>query len=294
MKYLYYPGCSQEVTAKNYDVSAKAVAKTLGLEMEEMENWNCCGVAFMVAELEVPGYAVPARNLALAEKMGAEQMVTVCPACHIALQKATNYVNDYPNVNKTVNEALGKANLSYSGKVPTRHLLEVIYHDLGLEKVREAVKKPLTNLKVAAYSGCQLTRPLGKELGSYEYPVILDETLQALGAETIDYTRKARCCGGMAMTTAPDVAMKLCWDILEEVTRKGAQIIVTACPLCQINLEGYQTQINSKFNKNFNIPVVYFTQMMGLAFGLPESELRMKQNLTDTGKVLETAAKGGK
>jgi len=293
MKYVYYPGCSQEVTAKNYDVSAKAIAKTLGLEMEEMKNWNCCGVAFMVAEYEVPGYAVPARNLALAEKMGADQMVTVCPACLIAQQKATNYVNEYPNVNKTVNEALGKANLSYSGKVTTRHLLDVIYNDLGLDKVRQAVKQPLAGLKLAAYSGCQLTRPLGKDLGSLEYPMILDETLQALGAETVDYSRKARCCGGMAMTTAPDTAMKLCWDILEEVSRKGAQAIVTACPLCQINLEGYQGQINSKFNSNFNIPVVYFTQVMGLAFGLPGSELRLNQNMTDA-RVLETAGKGGK
>jgi len=285
MEILYYPGCSEEISASNYDKSARKVCEALAIKVTDVTDWNCCGATNYLSVEEFMGFAVAARNFAIAEKMGFNQMMVVCNGCLTALSKVNQYMEKSSENKNKINEALGAAGLKYEGKIKVRHFIDILANDIGVEKIKQKVIRPLKNLKVAAYSGCQLVRPYC-DFDSKEFPTVLDGLLNAAGAEVIDFEGKARCCGGMLMTTKEEVAQKLIKDILEEVTRKGADCIATACPLCQINLEGYQSKINSKYGTNYNMEIVPFTQLLGLALGVGAQELAFNKNLTNTKKVL--------
>ncbi|MCL5037747.1 MAG: CoB--CoM heterodisulfide reductase iron-sulfur subunit B family protein [Chloroflexi bacterium] len=285
MKYLYYPGCSPETSALPYDMSAREVAKALGFELEELEDWNCCGATSYISFKDLLASAVTARNLAIAEKAGAENIVAICSACYLGLVKANNITAKDPEWKEKINKALGAAGLEYHGTVKVRHFLEVIVKDIGLDAVREKVTKPLTNITVASYSGCQLSRPYG-DIDDEEFPEMMDELMGALGAKVAHFPQKGKCCGGMLMSTVPDVALKLNKNILLCAEENGADCISTCCPLCQMNLEGYQGTINNKFGTRFNVPVLYFTQLMGLAFGIPAEKLGISRNLASCRPVV--------
>ncbi|MFH1454487.1 MAG: CoB--CoM heterodisulfide reductase iron-sulfur subunit B family protein, partial [Armatimonadota bacterium] len=239
MEYLYYPGCSQEVSASNYNKSTFKACEKLKIKLTELEDWNCCGATNYLAVEELMGFSIAARNFALAQQKGFKEMLVICNGCLTTLIKVNKYMDQYPDMKEKINEALGAASLSYDGGIKVRHLVDILYNDYKVDKIAEKVTKSLKNLKVAAYSGCQLVRPYG-EYDSKEFPNALDEILKATGAELIDYEYKARCCGGMLIISDEHIAKKLVKDIFESVKRKGADCIATACPLCQMNLEAYQ------------------------------------------------------
>jgi heterodisulfide reductase subunit B len=290
MKYGYYPGCSLEKNASSYHVSALAVAKPLGIEFQELEDWNCCGATEYMTLNLTAAYALISRNLALAEKQltDGKQVVAPCSMCFLNMTKADHYLTEDASLAKKINTALAAGNLHYTpGSVKARHLLEVMIDDLGLEAIAAKVAKPLNGLKIAPYYGCLITRPgyLSK-FDNYEYPTSLDHIMKTLGATVVDYPMKAHCCGGHMTQISQNVALELIRQLLQNAAEYEADIIVTLCPMCQLNLDAYQADVNRYFKTKYHIPVLYFTQMMGLAFGLSASELGIGKELVDARPAL--------
>jgi heterodisulfide reductase subunit B len=285
MEYSYFPGCSLEVTAKPYDASVRAVSRVLDIKLNELEDWNCCGATSYISIRELVSFAISARNLAIAEKKG-KDLVTVCPACYTVLNKANINMQKKEDIKKTVDEALATANLKYDGTVKVRHLLDVIVNDVGLKRISPKVKKRLEGLKIAPYYGCQISRPHGT-FDDPEFPMTMDNLFSALGAEVVNFPMKAQCCGGMLMTTEPEGSLKLIKNLLQCAQDNKAELIITACPLCEINLEGYQNKVNKKFKTNFSIPAIYFSQLLGVALGLSKEELFIGKELVSAEKILD-------
>ena len=282
--YAYYPGCSSEATAAGLGISALAIAKLLDMELIELEDWNCCGSTPYGSLEEIEALAVAARNLALAEKTGLD-LVTPCSSCFVTLAKANLHLKENPQLMSQINEALAVANLEYNGNVRVRLLLEVIVNDITPETVASKVKRPLNGLKVAPYYGCQEARPdFGYD--DPESPQALDRLVRSLGAEAVPYPLKNHCCGGALVIPEEGLALELINKLLANAVSNGAQCITTPCPLCQMNLDAYQSKVNSKFNTNYNLPVLFFTQLMGIAFGLNSEDVGLKTNIVPPQKVL--------
>ncbi len=287
MKYTYYPGCSLEASAKSYDESLRFVFKTLGLELVELEDWNCCGATYYMSTKETISLVISARNLALAEKQG-NDLVAPCSSCYTILYKTNQILRENFIMRAKVNQALKKDNLVYNLKVNVRHPLEVLVNDVGIQNIATRAPLRFNGVKMAQYYGCQIVRP-ERGLDDKEKPMMMDSLFQALGAENVYFPMKVRCCGGMLMTTYPDLALELNKNILECAEENGAELIITTCPLCQINLECYQDKINKKFKKEFKIPVLFFTQVLGLVLGGKPQELGLKRHLVsfNSQKIVE-------
>jgi len=229
---------------------------------------------------EVVGFAISARNLALAEKHKRD-VIAPCSSCYTILSKTHRYLKELPELHEKINECLKEGGLSYNLTVNVRHPLDVLINDIGLEKIKEKVKHPLEGLKIANYYGCQIVRP-ERGFDDTEEPMTMDNLFTAIGAENVYYPMKVKCCGGMLMTTYEDVALKLSKEIIESAVNNHANCIVTTCPLCQMNLEAYQGIINKTYKTNFDLPILFFTQVLGLAFGFSEKELGIDKNLTES------------
>jgi heterodisulfide reductase subunit B2 len=284
MRYAYYPGCSLEATGKPYEESVALVAKALGIELVELEDWNCCGATAYMSVNEVLSFSLSARNLCQAKKTG-DTLVTPCSACYTNLRKTEAYMVQFPELKKEVDEALAEANLRYDGGVVTKHFLQAIMEDIGVEKIKSNVQRPLSGLKVAPYYGCQIARPYGIEADS-DNPMMLDNLLSALGATPTYYPMKTMCCGGSLMGTREDVALRLCRNLLLCAQQYDSQCIAVTCPLCQLNLDAYQSKINKVYGTNFSFPIVYFTQLMGIAFGIDSKGLGINQCIVPAQKVI--------
>jgi heterodisulfide reductase subunit B len=268
MRYAYYPGCSMDSTARHYGESIDAVAEALGIELAEIDDWNCCGATAYMNVNEVLSFCLSARNLALvAGKANGKELVTPCNACYTNLRKTEAYLSTFPDIKSKVDTALAEGGMRYDGGITVKHFLEVLVEDAGLERVKAAVKRPLKGLRVAPYYGCQIVRPYGIK-DDPENPVMMDRLLEALGATPVFYPMKVMCCGGSLMGTREEVALRLCRNLLLCAQQQKADCIAVACPLCQTNLDAYQAAINKKYGTSFSIPVTYFTQLAGLAFGL--------------------------
>jgi heterodisulfide reductase subunit B len=281
--YSYYPGCSAEATASPLGISVLPVAKALDMELAELEDWNCCGSTPYWSVDKLEAAAMAARNLALAEKTGLD-LVTPCSNCFVVLHLANNHFKELPRFKEKVDKALAAAKLKYSGGVRVRHLAEVLYTDITPEGIGAKVTKPLKGLKVAPYYGCQLVRPDGFD--DPESPHSLDEIVVSLGAEAVPWEMKARCCGSSLVMPEPDVALELINKILRNAQENGAQCLITPCPLCQINLDAYQSVVNSKFKTKYNLPVLFVTQLIGVALGIPAEDLALSGNIVSPMKVL--------
>lgn len=280
MSYLYYPGCSAKSTGKPYEESMLAVFKALEIPIEELEDWNCCGATTYMAINEMKAFALCARNFALAEDQAEGEsvidIVAPCAACYLGLNKAQHYLKEYPEICAKICEGLKAAGLDYAGRVRVRHPLDVLVNDFGLEKVASQVKKPLEGFRVACYYGCQLLRPYA-EFDDQHKPSTMDELMKSLGAEVVDWPLKARCCGGSLSGTIQQCGLRLVAMLLNEAVKRGCNVIATACPLCQFNLECYQKTMNRKFGYWFKVPVVFFTQLVGVALGIPERKLGLQR-----------------
>ncbi len=273
MKYSYYPGCAQHGTALDYRISVKAVIPKLGIELEELKNWNCCG-ALHVPDMNVRA-ALSARTLASTKL----DIATPCNLCYSNLMRANKALEDSALKNK-INAALIA---KYDGNTKPKHLLEVIVKDLGLAKLSEHVKKPL-KIKAVPYYGCLLTRP-ENNFDSPENPMSLDKLISCLGAEPVKYYYKTKCCGGPVLITNEDLALGLAKDILVMAKESKADCIVVTCPMCHLQLDAKQKAVEKKYNIKIELPVIYFTQLIGLAMGLEPQKLGMDKHLVSTDKL---------
>ena len=287
--YAYYPGCSSEATAIGLELSNQAVAKSLDIELIELEDWTCCGSTPWGSLDRQESVLVAARNLALAEKTGLD-LVTPCSSCFITLYGANLQLKENPRLRERVNEALSVANLRYSGGVRVRHLTEVLVNDVTPEVISSKVQQPLNGLKVAPYYGCQLVRP-DYGFDNPESPQSLDRLVASLGAEAVPFPLKNRCCGGSLIISNESLALGLIHKLLENAAEAGAECITTPCPLCQINLDAYQSRVNGRFKTNFNLPVFFVTQLIGLALGIESKSLGLDTNIVSPGRVLDRIAR---
>jgi heterodisulfide reductase subunit B len=278
MEYLYYPGCSLESAGRQYGESLRAVFRVLGVGLKELEDWNCCGATMYMSISETTSLAISARNLALASQNGGRDLIAPCSACYTVLLKTNRFLRETPELKEKVDRLLGEAGLSYQLDVGVRHPLDVLVNDVGIEAVAAAVKRRLEGVSFASYYGCQIVRP-ERGFDDSEFPSTMDRLFERLGARSVDFPLKTRCCGGMLMTTFPDVCLALVRDLLECAVENGADCIITTCPMCQVNVEAYQKGVNKKFATAFDIPVLFFTQLLGLALGCSERELGLQRNL---------------
>jgi heterodisulfide reductase subunit B len=284
-EYVYFPGCSLEKIAISYHLSTLETTKKLGVKLIELEDWNCCGATAYFHVDELLAYTLSARNLAMAEKAGTE-VVAPCSACYKNMYFTNVHLHEDPDLADHINEALQEDNLNYSGKVEVKHLLDVIAKDIGPEAVKSKVVYPLSGLKVASYYGCQILRPK-KDHEDVEQPMYFEELMAATGATPVDFPMKMTCCGGSLLITSRPAAYSMIRNLLYDAQRIEADVIATACPLCQVNLECYQQQINQEFGTNFKIPVVYFTQLIGLAMGIPPKKIGFGKEFLTPKKAID-------
>lgn len=287
MKYAFYPGCAVHSTSKEYGDSCKAISKILDIDLVEIKDWNCCGAIDAIYSYK-PLYsvAIDARNLALAEQMKMD-IVTLCSACYHTLSRTKKLLQEDAEMKSKVVKALNSAGLTYVGDVKVRHFLEVILSDVGFEKVASKVKHPLTSLNVASYYGCFLVRP--PDLTSFddtEHPTSLDELAEALGASKVEYYSKVRCCGASLGMTDEKIMLELSRKILLDAKNAGANCVITACPLCHFNLDAKQSDIESRFGLKIDLPILHFTQLMGLAFGVDLKQLGLQKNVVSTSNII--------
>lgn len=287
--YSYYPGCSSEATAVGLQLSNQAIAKPLEIELIELEDWTCCGSTPYGSLDRAESVMVAARNLALAEKTGFD-LVTPCSSCFVTLYGANLQLKENPRLMKRVNEALAVVSMEYHGKVRVRHLTEVLVNDVTPEVISAKVQQPLNGLKVAPYYGCQLVRP-DYGFDNPESPRSLDRLVASLGAEAVPFPLKNRCCGGSLVISDESLVLGLIRKLLENTAENGAECIVTPCPMCQINLDAYQSRVNSRFKTNFNIPILFVTQLIGLALGIESRSLGLDRNIVSPGRMLDRIAR---
>lgn len=295
-KYLFYPGCSMESSAKAYMESLNTILEPLDLHFEEIEDWNCCGATEYLGINLIPAYSLIARNLALASKQVnslngtgiTRTVVAPCSACYLNLAKADYYMQERPSLGEKVNEALKAGGLQYTpGTLDVRHLIDILVYDVGLEAIRSKVVRPLTGLRVAPYMGCMLPRPDYKHRWSdHEHPTELDDVLRALGADVIDYPLTTECCGGHMTQIGPETAFELIRRLVADADERGAQMMATVCPMCQMNVDAYQNEMNHYFGTDYHVPILFFTQLMGLAFGRQPEELGIGVELVSSRNAL--------
>ncbi len=289
-KYAYFPGCSLEKMGRSYHLSSLETTRALDVELEELEDWNCCGATTYFHIDELLAYTLCARNLAMAEQRKLD-VVAPCSGCFKNMVSARKHLMHDADLQEHINEALAEDDLRFAGTSKVRHLIDVLVQDVGFEEIKKRVKTPLTGLKVAPYYGCQILRPR-KDHEDVEQPTFFEDLMTAVGAEPVDFRLRLRCCGGALLITNREAALGLVRNLLEDAVRSGAAIIATACPLCQVNLECYQKQVNSEFGTNLNVPVVYFTQLVGLALGIAPNRLGIGSELVNVTPALNSVGNG--
>jgi heterodisulfide reductase subunit B len=264
--YGYFPGCSMRGTGVAYEESLLTLFRLLNLSLDELKDWNCCGATSYMSIDEGSAFLLSARNLSRARQAGHHELVTPCSACYLVLRKTQDYNARYPQIAKSVEDSLAAANLPPLDSVQVRHPMELLYSDVGLERIKSKMVRHWRGGRVACYYGCQLVRPFAEADRPHD-PTRMDELLQAVGVPTVDYALKTKCCGGSLTGTIHEVGVRLNYILLKEAARKGAEAIVTICPLCQYNLDAYQTEIRKETGESLDMPVFYFTQILGWALG---------------------------
>lgn len=290
MSYAYYPGCATHGLSKDVDIATRKVFEALGLKLVEVNDWNCCGGGFYDEKDEVGHVALNLRNLSNVEKMGYEKMVTPCSVCLHSHRLATHKYKENKDLKKKVEERIKGTSINYSGKASAEHIVWVLIRDVGLQKIKEKVKKPLTGLKVGAYYGCQMLRP--EEIMGFEpafNPHSMEDLIAATGATPISFPAARSCCGFPLMGSNPQVGIKMAFGVLKGAKDQDADILVHPCSLCHLQLDSLQLKIKAEFNISWTLPAIYITQLLGLAFGFSADELGIsnlaKQVLAQKGVI---------
>jgi heterodisulfide reductase subunit B len=289
MRYAYYPGCSAESTARDMHQSTLAVAGALGIEMIEPKGWTCCGATAGHQTDRVLAASLPAANLVKVQDMGLECIVN-CAACYNRMKVANHEISTNSGIRQSVCDAIGR---DYDGSVKVRHLIEVLLEDVGLDKISKAIKHPLNGLKVACYYGCLLVRPPKVvKFDDPENPTSLDRLVTAIGGESIDWPYKVECCGGGLSLSRTDVVVQLTDSILGMAQSAGADCITVSCPMCQVNLDLRQQDIKKQTGRDYQIPIVYITQLLGLGLGISPAKLGFNKLMVSASGVLEKVEAG--
>ncbi len=284
MGIAYYPGCSLHALAHEYDISARLVSERLGLDLLEVPDWNCCGATAAHSLDHKLALGLSGRNLALVKDMKLERVTTPCAGCFSRLKTASLALQE-PGQRSSLQD-LGISCAGAEG-IQVSHLLQTMIEDVGLEKIREEVVRPLIGLKLAAYYGCLITRPRTiAQFDDPEQPVSLDKLLQALGVETVQWSHKAECCGGGFAASDTAIVVDLGGQVLEAARQAGAQALVVACPMCQANLDTRQKTIEKERGQKYGLPIIYFTQLMGLAFGYSARQMGLQRLLVKPDRLL--------
>lgn len=280
MKVCFYPGCALHGTGREYGESIQAVGKILDMQFEELEDWNCCGASSGHTTNEALAIALPGRNLALAEKRGITEMVTPCAACFSRLKVAEKKLKD--------NGSKYNLNFTYSGGVAIKHILDYFLEPEPLARIKAHIVKPLHGLRVVCYYGCLTVRPPRMtDAKNHENPQAMDYFMELLGAESIPWSFKTDCCGGSLVLTRTDIVHKLVNRLFTMAVEAGADCIITACPLCQANLDTREAESARAFKKNYNLPVYYFTELLGLSLGLSGIDSWLGRHIVNPRSLLE-------
>ncbi|MEE9614537.1 MAG: CoB--CoM heterodisulfide reductase iron-sulfur subunit B family protein [Thermodesulfobacteriota bacterium] len=284
MKIPYYPGCTLSTTAKPFDTSARAAAVALGFEMEELKQWNCCGAGFPLTPDNIIGLTAPTKVLANARKEG-DTVTTLCSVCYNVLKRTNKVVRDDKEKRRIITDFIEE---EYDGSLDVLHFFEVLRDKVGFDKVKAAVKRPLTGIKAGAYYGCMLLRPF-EDMGidNCEAPTVFEDLLEAIGCEPVDFPDKIECCGAHMAMGREDIVEKLSGNVMQSAVGRGAEVIVTSCPLCQYNLEKSQPAMAAGTAGYRPVPIVYFTQLLGYALGQDETTLGFESNAMDVRPLLK-------
>ena len=289
--YIYFPGCSLKGNSRSYEESILPVFKEVGLPLQELDDWNCCGATAYFSVDDTMAAAICGRNLSLAEKTG-KDIVAPCAGCFLTLKKSNAFLTSRQPKSDRILKALKSAGCEYHGSVKVKHPLEILIKDVGRKAIESKIRRPLSGLKVACYYGCQLVRPY-TDFDDPDYPTTLDSLMEAAGATAVDYVAKTRCCGGSLTGTIEEVGLRLNYILLKEAKRKGADCIVTICPLCQFNLEVTQNKMVKKYKDDVRMPVLYFSQLLGLALGIDKADLGFSRSIVPLKPLWEKIGNGG-
>lgn len=284
MKYAYYPGCALHSTGVEFGLSLQAICPSLGIELEEVPGWICCGSTPAHSVSRLLALALPVANLCLVEETGASEVVVPCASCFRRLKAGHHETASRPKLLERVNRVVGRP---YRGSVEISHPLSILSDREMLRKIARLASEELSRIKVACYYGCLLTRPPEvMQFDSCEYPMSMDSVLQAAGITTLDWDFKTMCCGAAFSLTETEIVYKLSADILDEALAVGANAIAVACPLCHANLDTRQAEIEKRTGKQYGLPIFYFTQLIGLAMGIPAAELGIDRHLVEAGELI--------
>ncbi len=291
MKLPYYPGCTLKTKAKNFETSTLAVAKELDIELVELPKWNCCGAVSSIVTDDLMHQLAPARNFVRVQEMNENglvdneyRLVALCSMCYNTLKRTNLLLKDDPEKLKTINDFMYLEE-DYNNKVEVVHFLEIL-RDMGFDKVKEKVKVDLSSLKIAPYYGCLLLRPKEIAIDNTEDPRIETDLLDSLGVKPIDNPFKKMCCGAHQTVQDKYAVARNTYTIVSGAIKAGAEAIITSCPLCAFNLDNRQKEAKELYPDFEGIPILYFTQVMGLAFGVPEEELGFDLNYNDPRPLL--------
>jgi heterodisulfide reductase subunit B len=286
MKIAYYPGCTLKTKAKNLEDSALAALAALGIEVEELERWNCCGAVYSLADDDLIHLVAPVRDLIRAKDAGAEKVVTLCSQCYNVLARANNLMRDDEEKRKTLNLFMDEES-DYAGEVEVVHYLDLLRDEVGFDALREKLKAPLEGLKVAPFYGCSLVRPFDVVVGGDEHPTILEDFITALGATPVAYSAVGECCGSYEVLVNPKEGMTRASKVLSSAQKAGADALILSCPLCDYNLGKKQGPVREQHPEVDQLPVYYFTQLLAVALGLDVESCHFDLNMDGARALLE-------
>ncbi len=290
-KYLMFLGCSIPYRESSYEISSRKMLAKLGVEIAEMPEFNCCGLPFDPVSHETM-LILAAKNLALAEREGLN-ILTLCPGCAGTLKKVRKALNEDKALKEQINAHLKEANLEFKGTVEAKHLLQFLREDVGIEKIKASVVRPLTELKVAEHNGCHVLRP--KEIIGFddpEDPQTLKMLIEATGATCLDYIDETECCGAPSVGISDKVALQLARDKLNHIKQVEAQALITICPFCHIMYDTNELRIEKTFNESYGIPVLHYPQLLGLAMGIKPEELAFNELRVNASKITKPYTQG--
>lgn len=287
MKIAYYPGCTLKTKGKSLETSALACMAQLGIEAEELERWNCCGAVYSLADDDLIHIVAPVRDLIRVKQAGHDKVITLCSMCYNTLARANELMRHDEEKRKTINDFMDEEP-DYTGDVQVLHFLDFLRDEIGWDKVKEKVTKPLSGMKVAPYYGCTLLRPKEVAIDRADQPEVMHSFLETLGAEVVDFPGAIQCCGTYQVLGNPDAALKVSHDILSDATSHGAEALALTCPLCDYNMSKRQDQMLQKYEGAQEVPIYYFTQLMAIAMGIPVEECHFELNRESSVQLLKS------
>ena len=287
MKVTYYPGCTLKANAKNFEDSALYSLEQLGIEVEELSRWNCCGTVFSLATDDLIHHMAPIRNLIRVKESGSDRVMTLCAMCYNTLKRANERMKADPESLEKINKVMYKEEIDYEGDVEILHLLELIRDEIKFENLTNKVVKPLENLKIACYYGCMLVRPREIGFDDVENPTVMESLISALGGDPVDFPYKTECCGAYQTVDKPDIIAERTNQIIGSAKNRGAEVMVVSCPLCAFNLDHRQKQTVQIYQDFKGLPILYFTQLLAIALNCTEDTLKFDLHYFDPKPILQ-------